>query len=236
MIKQSLLFIIFFTITLTSLVAQNKVNKFDESGKRHGVWQKTYPNTDQLRYQGKFNHGKEIDTFKYYKLKRKKSVLSAIKVFNSKNNKAEVTFMTSDGNIISKGNMDGKKFIGQWLFYHKNSDKVMIEENYNNNGDLEGLRKVFFINAILAESAEYKSGMKNGVLKIYSQSRKLLQESVYKDDKLNGKTTYYNLNGGLEASGDFKANLKTGIWEYFKNGKLTRRVDHDNNKVLFKKQ
>ena len=236
MIKQNALFIIFFTITLTSLIAQNEVNKFDENGLRHGFWQKTYPNTDQLRYQGKFYHGKEIDTFKYYKLKRKKSVLSAIKVFNSKDNKAKTTFMTSNGNIVSSGIMDGKNFIGQWLFYHKNSDKVMIEENYNTNGELEGLRNVFFTNGVTAESAEYKSGKKNGILKIYSQSSKLLQESVYYGDKLNGKTTYYDLNGSIEATGDFNANLKTGVWEYFKNGKLTRKVDHDNNKVLYKQQ
>lgn len=78
--------------------------------------------------------------------------------------------------------------------------------------------------------------MKNGFLKIYSQSSKLLQESVYEDDKLSGKTSYYDLNGSVEASGNFMANLKTGVWEYFKNGILTRKVDHDKDKVLFKKQ
>lgn len=236
MIKQKLLLAVIFTITLTSVVVHSQVNKFDENGNRHGVWKKNYPNTDQVRYQGKFNHGKEIDTFKYYKLKRKKSVLSAVKVFNAKDNSADVTFMTSNGNVISKGNMNGKKFIGQWLFFHKNSDVVMIEENYNQNGQLEGNRKVFFINGVLAEEAEYKNGMKNGVLKIYSESNKVLQESFYKNDKLDGKTRYFDLDSNLEAVGSFKANLKTGIWEYFKNGKLVRKVDHDNNKVLFKKQ
>lgn len=126
MIKQKLIFSIIFTIILTSLTAQNELNGFDENGERHGIWRKNYPNSNQLRYEGKFNHGKEIDTFKYYKLKLKKSVLSAVKVFNSNDNTSEVLFMASNGSIVSKGKMDGKNFIGKWLFYHKNSYRIMI--------------------------------------------------------------------------------------------------------------
>ena len=63
MIKQKLIFSIIFTIILTSLTAQNEFNGFDENGERQGIWRKNYPNSYQLRYEGKFNHGKEIDTF-----------------------------------------------------------------------------------------------------------------------------------------------------------------------------
>ena len=69
MIKQKLIFSIIFTIILTSLTAQNELNGFDENGERHGIWRKNYPNSYQLRYEGKFNHGKEIDTFKFVVLK-----------------------------------------------------------------------------------------------------------------------------------------------------------------------
>ncbi|SHH37182.1 toxin-antitoxin system YwqK family antitoxin [Winogradskyella jejuensis] len=236
MIKHKLIFGFIFTITLTSLAAQNEVNNFDKSGKRHGVWQKNYPKTNQLRYEGQFVHGKEVDTFKYYKLKRKKSVLSAIKVFNIENNRAQVTFMASNGKVVSKGEMDGKNFVGKWLYFHKNSQQIMIEEHYNPEGKLDGIRTVFFINGALAEEAEYKDGLLNGISKIYSESGKLLQESLYKMDKLEGQTTYYDADGNIQAKGLFKANLKTGIWEYYKNGKLTRKADHTNNKVLLRKQ
>ena len=112
----------------------------------------------------------------------------------------------------------------------------MIEENYNTNGQLEGLRSVMFINGKVAEVAEYQKDVLNGTTKIYSESGKLLQESLYKDDKLNGQTIYYDIDGQLQAKGNFKANLKTGIWEYYKNAKLVRKVDHDNDKVIYKKQ
>ncbi|TCK68781.1 antitoxin component YwqK of YwqJK toxin-antitoxin module [Winogradskyella wandonensis] len=236
MIKHKFKFLLFFTITLTSLTAQNEINSFDKDGKRHGIWKKTYPNTNQLRYEGQFVHGKEIDTFKYYKLKRKKSVLSAVKVFNSIDNKAEVTFLASNGKIISQGKMAGKDFIGRWLFYHKNSNNVMIEENYNLQGQLDGKRTVFFVRGQIAEEETYKNGLLNGISKIYAESGKLLQESLYKDDKLNGISTYYDADGNIQAKGSFKDNLKVGIWEYYKNGVLTRKVNHDTDKVLYKKQ
>ncbi|GGI58080.1 toxin-antitoxin system YwqK family antitoxin [Winogradskyella haliclonae] len=236
MIKHIIAYGVVLTIILTPLAAQNEINKFDESGKRHGIWQKNYPKTNQLRYKGKFLHGKEIDTFKYYKLKRKKSVLSAVKVFNLDNNEAQVTFMASNGNVISQGKMDGKNFIGKWVFFHKNSQDIMIEENYNAKGQLEGKRSVMFINGKVAEVADYKNDLLNGITKIYSESGKLLQESIYKDDKLDGNTSYYDIDGNLQAKGSFKSNLKIGLWEYYKNGELVRKVDHDNDKVIFKKQ
>ena len=118
MIKQKIISLFTFTIILTSVSAQTKVNQFDDKGERHGVWKKNYPKTNHLRYEGKFFHGKEIDTFKYYKLKRKKSVLSAIKVFNPENTMAEVVFMTSKGNIVSKGQMDGRNYIGTVSYTH----------------------------------------------------------------------------------------------------------------------
>ncbi|MBT8245077.1 MAG: toxin-antitoxin system YwqK family antitoxin [Winogradskyella sp.] len=236
MIRRKIILGIIFTIILTSLPAQNQVNKFDKSGKRHGVWHKNYPNTNQLRYEGKFNHGKEIDTFKYYKLKRKKSVLSAIKVFNPENDISEVTFTASNGKIVSKGKMDGKNFIDDWVFYHKNSNNVMIEEHYNSKGNLDGKRVVYFIDGKIAEEIDYRNGVQDGQYKIYSESGKLLQNSSYSVDKLNGNTSYYDIEGNVRAKGNFVNNLKTGIWEYYKNGELVRKVDHNANKILYKKQ
>ncbi|MFD1064097.1 toxin-antitoxin system YwqK family antitoxin [Winogradskyella litorisediminis] len=236
MIKHKHLLGFTFIITLTSLFAQNEVNSLDENGKRHGVWQKNFPNTNQLRYKGQFNHGKEIDTFKYYKLNRKKSVLSAIKVFSINDDIADVTFMTSKGKVVSKGKMDGKNFIGKWVFYHNKTNGIMIEENYNNQGQLQGKRTVYFTNGNVAEISNYVLGQLEGVSKMYSESGKLLQQSQYKNDKLNGETIYYDSNQNIRAKGKFKDNLKTGIWLYYNNEILTRKVNHDTDEVIYKKQ
>lgn len=235
MIKQKQFFSIILTLILTTISAQNAINQFDNEGKRHGAWQKKYPNTDQLRYKGQFNHGKEIDTFKYYKLKNQKSVLSAVKIYNSKNSLANVIFYTSNKKVVSKGQMNGKHHIGTWTYYHKNSNKLMIEEYYNANGKLEGKRLVYYKNGNIADCASYLDDELNGILKRFSENNVLLQESMYVNNKLNGRTVYYENLGDIKAEGNYKSNLKVGIWSYYKEGEIVKKINHNTNEIVFEK-
>lgn len=236
MIKHKVLFILFFTIILTPLFSQQDINKFDESGKRQGIWQKNYSGTSYLRYKGQFSRGKEIDTFKYYKLKNKKSVLSAIKVFSQDSDLVDVIFYASNGKIVSKGQMNGKIFIGKWIYFHKNSDKVMTLENYDDSGQLKGERTVYFVNGIIAEIATYKNDQLNGISKWFSESNRLLQESNYIDNKLDGPSKHYDNLGNLKSEGNYKQNKRVGVWSYYNANELLRKVNHDTETVLFKKQ
>lgn len=234
MIKQKVYLAFIFTITLTNLLAQKSVNQFDKDGQRHGIWTKNYHKTDQKRYEGQFVHGKEVDTFKYYTLANGKSVLSATKVFNLKDSLADVTFYTSKKKVISKGKMNGKRYIGEWQYYHKNSDVLMISENYNENGELHGKRTVYYEKGNTAEVSRYDNGKLTGEAKWFSKADKLLRHSIYDKDKLNGKTINYDLEGRVSSEGDYKNNLKVGIWKYYKAGKIKKEVDH-TNKVVIKK-
>ncbi|WP_461597873.1 toxin-antitoxin system YwqK family antitoxin [Winogradskyella sp.] len=234
MIKQKVYLTFIFTIILTLASAQKSVNQFDKNGKRHGLWTKNYYQTDQKRYEGQFVHGKEVDTFKYYTLSNGKSVLSATKVFRLKDSLSDVKFYTSKGYVISEGQMNGKLYIGQWVFYHKNSSTTMIKEHYNEEGQLEGERLVYYKNGTVAETAHYKNGKLEGESKWYSETKTLLRHSVYKNDELNGKTTYYNSEGKKTSEGTYVADRKSGIWKYYKEGKLSREIDHTNNKVIKK--
>ena len=235
MIKQKDYLIFTLTIILTAFgFAQKPINQLDKDGKRHGLWTKNYHKTDQKRYEGNFNHGKEIDTFNYYTLSNGKSVLSAIKVFNEKDSIAEVTFYTSNKNIISEGRMDGKKYVGQWTYYHKDSPAKMIVEHYNNDGQLDGERTVFYKNGNVAESTSYHKGKLDGASKWFSEDNKLLRQSLYKNDQLNGKTINYDSDGNITSRGDFTNDQKSGIWKYYNSGKITKEVDHTTQKVIKK--
>ena len=150
MIKQNIIFMILLTFLVGNVYAQTAYNQKDSQGKRHGVWKKNFKNTLKLRYQGQFEHGKEVGTFKFYKLVRGKSVLSATKVFD-KNGMAMVTFLSSKGKVISKGQMKGKLYIGTWTYYHNKSDAIMTLEHYNNAGKLEGKKEVFYKTGQVAE-------------------------------------------------------------------------------------
>lgn len=234
MIKQKLFLPFFFTIILTFGYAQKSVNQFDKDGERHGLWTKNYHKTDQKRYEGVFEHGKEIDTFKYYSLSSGKSVLSATKVFNLKDSIAEVTFYSSKKKIISKGKMNGKLYIGQWIYYHKNTSKEMIVENYNDSGNLDGERKVFYETGVVAEIATYKEGKLEGESKWFFKSSKPIRQSYYKNDLLEGKTINFDIEGNITSEGNYEKDKKVGIWNYYKGGKITKEIDHTNQKVIKK--
>ncbi len=225
MIKHKYIYTFIFTIILTISFSQNTINQLDEFGKRHGVWTKNFSDTNQKRYEGTFNHGKEIGTFKYYKLLKGKSVLSAIKEFNSTNTIALVTFFTSTKKVVSKGKMNGKLFVGEWIYYHKNSDAVMLIENYNNNGKLEGERKVFYKNGVTAEFANYKDGMLNGEARYFSEGNKVLRIANYKNGLFHGLYKVFGPKGKIITKGEYKDDDKIGLWYYLKDGK-EKTVDY----------
>ncbi|WP_299129653.1 toxin-antitoxin system YwqK family antitoxin [uncultured Winogradskyella sp.] len=234
MTKQKTYFTFIFTIILTLLNAQKSVNRYDNNDKRHGLWAKNYYNTNQKRYQGKFEHGKEVDTFKYYTLSKGKSVLSATKVFNVSDSITDVVFYASNTKIISKGQMDGKRYIGQWVYFHKDGVNKMIVERYNQQGKLEGERVVYYKNGNVAEKTHYIMNQLDGESKWYSKENVLLRQSQYTKGQLNGKTANYDSKGNLTSEGLYKKDKKAGIWRYYKNGKITKEIDHTNQKIVKK--
>ncbi len=221
-------FIFIYILTLTSLnaFAQGTYNQFDTSGNRHGKWRKFFHNTKQLRYEGQFNHGKEIDTFKFYTLDKGKSVLSAVKIFNANDNKAVVTFLSSKGKLISKGQMKGKLYIGDWIYYHNKSDAVMSKEHYNDQGQLDGEKLVYYPNGTTAENSIYVNGKLNGSSFWYAENGKVLKHFNYENDELHGISKYYDAEGNLKAEGAYRRGLKHGVWNYYENGKLVKTKDH----------
>jgi len=224
------------TMVSFSAVSQTAVNQFDDNGERHGVWKKYFDKTDQLRYEGKFDHGKEIDTFKFYTLKNKKSVLSAVKVFNPNNNKASVKFISSRGKLISEGMMNGRLYIGKWTYYHNKFDAIMSVEFYNDNGNLEGEKVIYYPNGKIAEKSNYKDGKLEGESKWYSEKGRLLKDFLYENDELHGMAKYYDADGIILAEGEYQRGRKHGIWKYYEAGKLKETKDHTRRSKNPKKQ
>ena len=223
-------------LVLTNSVFAQTVNQIDKDGQRHGSWRKFYDKTKELRYEGKFNHGKEIGTFKYYTLSKGKSVLSATKEFNELNNKSVVKFFSSRGKLISQGQMNGKLYIGKWIYYHNKSDAIMSTENYNDNGLLDGEKLVFYPNGKTAEKASYVNGKLDGTSIWYAENGQVLKEFLYKDDELNGVSKYFDSDGNIKAEGVYRSDLKHGIWKYYEDGKLVKTLDHTKRSKNPKKQ
>jgi antitoxin component YwqK of YwqJK toxin-antitoxin module len=223
-VKQKAKFIILLTICSLASYAQNVVNALDEKGLRHGPWKGYYEDSKILRYEGNFNHGKEIGTFTYNANSDKKIVM-ATRTFDNKNN-AYTIFFDEKNFKVSEGNVINKLREGIWKYYHKESSKIMTTENYVHD-KLQGIRKVFYLDGKTAEEVKYSNNVREGISKKYSEKGILIEESTFYNDKLQGSYKVYDGSGKLVIKGQFKNDKKNGIWQYFKNGKLIKEENKD---------
>ena len=216
--------LLLFLCVSSSITAQ-EINQFDADGKRHGEWKKNFEGTNQVRYQGQFEHGKEVGEFKFYKYIKKKSLLTATKQFNNVDKSAYVTFLSSRGKVISEGTMLGKLYIGKWIYYHNRLSAIMTLEHYNDNGLLHGERFVYYKDGQIAELANYEAGKLQGTSIWYSVKNVVLKSFIYDNDELHGVAKYYNGKGELLAEGHYKRDKKIGIWTYYENGEIKETKD-----------
>lgn len=216
--KHSLISFLFLIGIIT--VHAQEINQTDANGKRHGVWQKNH-NNGRIRYEGTFEHGKEVGVFKFYSMNSSEFPV-VVKTFTD--DIAFVEFFTEEGVKESEGKMKGKQRIGTWKYYHNNGVAIMIEENYE-NGELNGIYKVFYVDGKLTQEANYKNGKFDGVAKKYSQKGVMVELLTYVDGVLNGPAEFYELDGELIMKGIYENDLKIGQWQFYEDGKLSQSKD-----------
>lgn len=214
------LFLIALFFTVSSSWSQNDINQLDDQGNRHGLWEKYFEKSRQLRYQGTFNHGKETGIFKFYCSDCKDQPM-VIKTFSEENDSTFVQYFAKKGKLASQGAMIGKNRVGEWLYFQKRNRHIMSKEFYV-NGKLEGIKYTYYKNKKIAEEVEYRNGIKEGKHNYYSFTGVLLKELVNQNDQLHGTAKYYDAKGELIIQGIYKNGLKDGVWKYYKNGKLLK--------------
>ena len=227
----SLMVMFFFN---QSIFVQTDSNKVYEKGKKHGVWKGYYPESKRLRYEGTFDHGKEVGIFKFYDDVKSQPVI-ATREFNAKDNSVYTIFYNQSKNKVSEGKQVNKRNEGEWKYYHENLPDLMILENYK-AGKLEGKRMVFYRGSgikgeeSIAEEANYSNGLKNGNYKKYTMKGMVLEDSNYKKGQLDGPAIYNDPLGNLVSKGNFKNGKKSGTWEFYQDGKLIKKDNMDKIK------
>ncbi|WP_347374859.1 hypothetical protein [Aequorivita sp. Q41] len=216
--KTAIFFFFGIIFCFGNVFSQTEINQLDADGNRHGVWKKTYEGTDQLRYEGTFDHGKEIGEFKFYCETCKETPI-VTKKYNGKDAIADVKYFTNKGKLVSEGKMKDKDRIGAWVYYHKDSKNVMTLENYS-NGKLEGKATTYYPDGKITEETLYKNGLKEGENIYYSPEGIVLKKLFYKQDQLQGSAFYYDAYGNVIIEGFYKDDKKHGLWKYYKNGKV----------------
>ncbi len=214
-----------FSMLFSVLHAQTETNKLDAKGLKHGVWKGLYEESKRPRYQGTFEHGKEIGLFQFFDDTQKGDVI-ATREFNPKDNSAYTIFYDQNKNKVSEGKVVNKVFEGLWKYYHYASPAVMTTENYK-NGKLEGLRTVYFPNGKIAEQINYVNNLKEGAYKKYTETGIVIEESFFKNNEYDSLAIFRDVNGNVVSKGLFAKGLKIGIWEVVENGKLVKKSSED---------
>jgi antitoxin component YwqK of YwqJK toxin-antitoxin module len=205
---------------------QSAINGFDADGARHGLWKKYYPGTDQLRYEGRFQHGKEIGEFKYY-CEKCGTQAAVIRNFDAEPGACLIAYYTPKGQLVAQGRLIDQMREGLWLTYHQGGDVVMMEEHYLADL-LNGVKKTYYPNGQLAETCTYKMGELNGACSYFALGGELIKFLTYENDELHGRAEFYDLNGKLERSGSYFRGKKSGVWKTFASGVLIEEKDVDN--------
>ena len=218
----------------TTLFSQSDFNKSDEYGKKNGVWKGVYEESKRPRYEGKFDHGKEIGLFTYFEDTKSRTII-ATREFNSKDNSAYTIFYDQNKNKVSEGKVINKLHEGAWTYYHKASAIIMTLENYK-NGKLEGLKTINFPSGNVAELTNYKNGIREGVYKKIAENGVILEESTYLNGELNGTSIFKAPDGLVVAKGMFKQGKKVGIWLFYENGKIVSKDNFDTPRKKFQKR
>jgi len=224
--------VFFFMLFSQTLLSQTDFNKLDVKGKKHGSWKGFYEESKRPRYEGTFDHGKEIGIFTFFDDTKAKSII-ATREFSLKDNSAYTTFFDQANNKVSEGNVVNKLFEGAWKYYHQAAITVMTLENYK-NGKLEGMRSVFYPSGKIAEETNYRNNLKDGVYKKYSENGIVLEETIFKNNEYHGLAIFNDADGNIVSKGQFVNGKKAGIWQFFEKGKLAKELDMSNPRNMSK--
>lgn len=195
-------------------------NRLDATGKKHGLWKGSYADTNRPRYEGTFDHGKEVGIFTYFDNTKEGKVI-ATRTFNALENTCYTIVYNQNGNKVSEGKLVNRIEEGAWKFYHEDSPQIMTYELYN-KGKLNGIRKVFYKNGTIAEECGYKNGKRDGMYRKLTEEGIVLEESTYKNGEYDGLAIFRTANNTIAAKGNFVKGKKEGIWEVLEKGKLVK--------------
>lgn len=212
--------IVFLALMSFGVLSAQQVNQLDANGKKHGLWKGTYEQSKRPRFEGTFEHGKEVGTFKFFDDTKAASVI-ATREFRP-DGSAYTIFFDQKKNKVSEGLVVNKEYEGEWKYYHYQSPDLMTQEFYK-NGKLEGTRTVYYKSGKVAEVAEYKNGKKHGIYKKMAENDNPLEIVQFVNGIEDGPAAYYNPDGTFASKGNYVNGAKKGTWEFYKDGKVVKK-------------
>ena len=182
-------------------------NQVDENGLKQGFWKKHYPNGN-IRYTGRFLNDRPVGTFKRY---YEDQAIQSIMVYRGNQEMAYTLFYYQNGSLAAEGKYIGTKKDSTWKYYSYYGGYLSYQEEYH-AGLKDGISYKYFEDGTPSEEMEWKKGRKHGTWKLFYPSGALKMETVFLDDQIHGPFISYNTSGQTEIQGQYRNNLKMGVW------------------------
>ena len=222
---KTVLIAFFATISIVAS-SQTEYNKFDELGRKHGIWKK-YQDNGKLLYEGTFLNGKPVGEFKRY---HSNGALKALLKHDMYSDTASVKLYNTRAKLIAEGTYLAKLKIGTWKYY---KNKLLIsEENYVNNIK-HGSSKTYYPDGKLFEKTEWKFGLKDGLYQAHYKNGKPYLECRMVNNKRDGYCIFYYPNNEVELEAFYKMNLRHNEWKYFnQDGTHSHTLIYENGTLM----
>lgn len=201
------------------LTRRQRINRFDETGLKQGIWMKFHKNR-QVSEEGPYVNGLKHGYWKYYQangnLKRvEKWVMGELQEDASEVAKVEIRreIDPKTGKLAFKG-------------AYRNDKPEGVHRKYDDDGNVVE-SKIYSDGIVLFEGVVDEEGRRQGPWKEYYRSGELKAEGSYKDNLKIGTWKYYYIDGELEQIGGYRRGLADGLWTwYYPNGEVWREEEY----------
>lgn len=199
-------------------------NRYDENGKKTGVWRTYFPNGTvqvEMSYQGGAKNG-------------------FVKTFDKKGKLIDLQKMRSDS---TAGYGEDVVMIDLYKeFYPSGAQKLVggldngrrtgIYREYDEQGKIIN-GYIYDQDTIVARGIIRGDGVYEGDWVLYYKSGKEMAKGAFVNSRKDGKWIYYYENGRKEQEGSFKDNQLSGEWNwYYQNGQLKRKEFYNRQELL----
>ena len=205
------------------------LNQIDDQGRKQGKWQKKYPRSVAMRYEGQFKDDKPVGEFKYYS---PNGFLESVLRYKD-DGTCDAVFYDEKGRVEGEGQYRDRLRTGQWLFYN-NAGKVIAEEHFTND-TLDGPRITFFDNGDTMKVEYVDMGIRTGRAATFFENGQLQELMYYKYGQRHGAYARYYPDGTPLLTGEYDMGKNTGEWRaYNEDGTvytITTYVDYREDQV-----
>lgn len=207
------------------IISKNRINRYDNNGKRSGTWKIYHPN-GKVKLISYYKNGKLEGYLKEYNEKGK--LLSSKRYI--------------EGELFVDVNEDDVKTTVKKEFYddgklkssgaYKNDKPVGQHNTYAENGEILSTKKYSSTSWVVYTGRIDKKGKRQGDWTYFYKSGKIKSTGTYKNGRRVGDWKFYYEDGKIEQTGQYNKRAKaTGEWKwYFNNNQLLRQEVFSNGK------